>query len=374
MGVPDRLRYARQRAHLTGAQVEGRTRIGKSSLCYFENGKREPSLSQLQKLASVYHRSISFFLAEGPIPAELVLWRERPKGEAGDMEASFLRLCEQYYNLEVWTDNVIPSRLPAANGLPTDYGFRDAEALAKQVRDQLEMGDRPGLSLLAVLEEVCGVKVFHMDFEPSGTAACAKSDTFGAAVLLNARNRRWRRNFDLAHEFFHLLTWDVFRVAPEGQVPSSCPSGPEEQFANAFASDLLMPSDAVREAINRKVTKGRLTFADVFDVARQFDVSVVALLWRMQNLRLLSGDRCETQKLVDRAKLDPMMRERLGERRDRKPCRWPERYEALAVEALRRGEVSTGRFAEYLGITRQEAMRYVEREVTDDEEIPLAPA
>ena len=49
----------------------------------------------------------------------------------------------------------------------------------------------------------------------------------------------------------------------------------------------------------------------------------------------------------------------------------PLRFEALAAEALRKGFLSTGRYAEYLGITRREAMRQVEQEVPDDAEVEI---
>ncbi len=62
------------------------------------------------------------------------------------------------------------------------------------------------------------------------------------------------------------------------------------------------------------------------------------------------------------------------ERRDTAPPKWPERYQALAMKALRAGEMSIGRFAEYLEITRQSAMKYTQQEPTDGLEVPLAPA
>ena len=371
MSIPERLRYARQRAGLTGPQVRERIGIGGSSLSEFENGKREPSLSQLQKLASTYRRSVSVFLAEGPIPEERVLWRQKPGPEPGDTEGQFLRLCEQYHNLEVWTDEENPVDLPVPERCAEAYCYRDAEALAKQTRDRLDLGDRPGLSLLAVLEEVCGVKIFHLEFEPSGTAASTRSDAFGAAVLLNAKNVRWRRNFDLAHELFHLLTWDRFRGAANGESASSCASEEEERFASCFASNLLMPSDAIGLAIQGKSKGGKLAFEDLFDLARQFDVSVEALLWRMSDLRLVSGGRHKVKDLVGRKKEFARLAK---DRRDTEPLLRPERYTALAVKALRHGQISIGRFAEYLNITRQEAMKYVEQEIMDDEEVPLAPA
>ena len=373
MGIPERLEYARARCRLTLSQVRERTKIGESSVSEFENGKREPSLSQLQALAEIYRRSVGFFLAEGPISQEVVLWRQQPEGGADDVESLFLRLCEQYHNLEVWTRETLPVRLPEPEGGRTasNFTYADAEALAKKVRSDLNLGDRPALSLLPVLEEVCGVKVFHLNFEPTGAAASARSDTFGAAVLLNRGNRRWRRNFDLAHELFHLLTWAVFRSDVGPDTTSACAGSQEEKFATCFARNLLMPAEALRIAVHAKAREGNVTYDNLFDVARQFDVSTEALVWHMSFVGLLRSSEDELKSIIGHAQgLAPI----LEDRQDTKPGPWPERYRALAIKALRRGEISTGRFAEYLGISRQEAMKYVEQEVTEDEEVPVAPA
>jgi XRE family transcriptional regulator, fatty acid utilization regulator len=370
MPLHDRLRHARQKAALSGPQVQDRTGIGVSSLSEFENGKREPSLSQLQKLADLYRRSVSFFFAEGPIAAEPgVLWRLRPQENAEEIEARFLRLCEQYHNLEMWCDERATVSLPEAKGDAARFGYDGAEELAKQVRRDLQLGDRPGQCLLAVLEEACGVKVFHLAFEPSGTAASAVSETFGAAVLLNANNARWRRNHDLAHELFHLLTWSLFHPAAGGPMVAG---DWEEKLATAFASNLLMPSEPFRSAINCRVRDGRITFESLFDIAREFDVSVESVLWRMHFVYNRGQSKSDqTKSEIEQAKrLAPL----LEDRESPKPHPWPSRYRALAIKSLRRGEIAIGRFAEYLGISRHEAMPFVEQEAQDDEEVQLAPA
>lgn len=372
MALSDRLKYARERAGLTGPQVKQRAAIGISSLSDFENGKRQPSLSQLQALATAYRRSISFLLADGPIPEEAVLWRERPHDKPEQIEARFLRLCEQYHNLEVWADEASSIRLPTAKRESQPFAYADAEELAKDVRHELRLGDRPGLGLLLVLEEVCGVKVFHLDFEPTGTAACAMSETYGAGVLLNRSNARWRRNHDLAHELFHLLTWDVFRSSPQPTAAAWVPGEREERLATCFARNLLMPPEATGTAIRRRARGDVLPVEAVYDIARQFDVSVESLLWQVHFLqnRGRAGEQ-RTQREIQRAvALRPLM----AERRETPPPVWPARYHALGVKALRLGEISIGRFAEYLDISRQEAMRYVECEVRDDDQTQVAPA
>jgi len=371
LGLAERLRYARVRAGLTGAQVHDRTQIGESSLSEFENGKREPNLSQLHSLARAYQRSVSFFLESTPVPQELVLWRARPEQGAEAIEAHFLRLCEQYHNLEIWCNENAPLVLPQEKTkLASAYTYSDAEELAKSVRRELQLGDRPGPGLLNALEEVCRIKLFHLEFQPSGTAASTLSETFGAAILLNSTSAPWRRNFDLGHELFHVLTWNVFRTKSEEQ-SSVTPSANEESLANVFAANLLMPAEATKTAVNLRLKDGSLTFEAVFDIAREFDVSVESLLWRIHNLFRSPDDTEATKQDIAKARqLAAVFEER---EQTKAPVR-PARYYALAVRALRRGEISTGRFAEYLDITRQRAMEYVEQERGDDEEIQVTPA
>ena len=372
MGIAERLKYARARAAVTLAHVKERTGIGESSVSEFENGKREPSLSQLQVLANAYRRSVAFFLAEGEIAPETVLWREKPKAGSEEVEAVFLRLCEQYHNLEVWTDEELPVCLPFASESHGTWNYMRSEALAKKVRDDLNLGDRPGLSLLSVLEEVCGVKVFNLNFEPTGTAASTLSESYGAAMLLNAGNVRWRRNFDLAHELFHLLTWSVFRTASE-ETSSFAASETEETFANVFASHLLLPAEAVRSAFTTKVRDSKLGYAEIYGIARQFDVSAEALLWRLFNLKLLA-DHVKVDAVREVAQNLTALSPVYEEHRDTEAPKWPERYKALAIKALRSGGMSIGRFAEYMEVPRQTAMKYVQQESTDGQEVPLAPA
>lgn len=370
MALAERLKYARERANLSGQQVQERVGIGASSLSEFENGKREPKLSQLQCLATLYRRSISFLLAEGPIPREVVLWRKKPDDTA-DIEGRFLRLCEQYRNLEVWCGEPVDGFLPQVSGHPDDFGYPQAADLARRVRGEMALGDQPAHELLRVLEDVCAIKIFHRDFEPTGTAASTKSESFGMAILLNRGNARWRRNHDVAHELFHLLTWDVFRK--EDDESSSVAGEREEQLATCFAGNLLMPAEAVTSALNRRAEGGKIGYEALYDVARQFDVSVESLLWRVHILQNRGSERMEqTRREIETAKTYALALE--DRQRGETPPSLPERYRALAVKALWRGEMSVGRFAEYLEISRQEAARYAEQEVADSEKVPLAPA
>ena len=366
MAIHDRLKYARQAMNLTLADVEDRTQIGSSTLSEFENGKREPRLPQLKELADLYHRSTTFFLEEGPLPQEIVLWREKPTSpNTEEVQAQLLRLAEQFHNLEQWCDDFEQLDLPFATGSPERFSYLQAGKLAHDFRTKYGLGERPGQSLLRVLEEVCTVKVFHMRFEPSGSGACTLSDRYGAAILLNSLNVRWRRNFDLAHELFHLLTWKVFRGNGESSVVEATEQ--EEKYANCFASHLLIPQEPLRIAVDSQLKEGtKLSFDQLFEVARQFDVSIEAILWQVKSVYRLPKDKVQSSIETLRGQMSFWDKRQ----HDTPPSR-PLRFEALANEALRKGLISTGRYAEYLGITRRQAMRQVEQEAPDDAEVEV---
>jgi Zn-dependent peptidase ImmA (M78 family)/transcriptional regulator with XRE-family HTH domain len=365
MSVGQRLKYARESLKLTLSEAKAQTGIGESSLSDFENGKRDPSLSQLHTLASAYNRTVSFFLDEAAASPEAVLWRKRPEEGAEKIEALFRQLCERYHNLEVWTGGARSACLPEFKVEGKGFGYPQAGGLARSVRLSLQLGDHPGPSLLPVLEESCGVKVFHLDFEPSGTAASARSENFGAAVLLNSKNKRWRRNFDLAHELFHLLTWDAF--TPSAEIAEA--DERIERLATCFARNLLMPRESLRAAIDARQADGKLKYEALFDIAREFDVSVEALIRHMGFEWHRTQEQTE-QMLAAAEAWRPL----LEDRADSPPPAYPERYRTLAVQALHRGEISLGRFAEYLGISRQRATAYLQQEPLNHEEIQVPPA
>ncbi len=359
-----KLRLAREKAGLSQVEACRRAEVGESSLSEFENGRRDPSLAQLDALARIYSRSVASLLSDEPEPVTTVLWRERPAVGAEEVEAKFLRLSEQYANLERWSGDVAASRLPSPPLAPS-MAWNAAEELARSVRAQLGLGDRPALTLLRVLEEDYGVKVFHLAFEPTGTAACSRSATFGDSILLNAGSRRWRRNYDLAHELFHLLTWNVFRSS------SATSTEQEEKLADKFASALLLPEEALRSAVTRRQTDTtKLATSALFDIARDFDVSIDALIWRLHSIYgVKDGEytRARIEALHEVSKL-------YEERQQETPPTRPERFRALAITTLRTGEISAGRFAEYLGISRADAMKYVETEGPADEALELSPS
>jgi Zn-dependent peptidase ImmA (M78 family)/transcriptional regulator with XRE-family HTH domain len=171
--------------------------------------------------------------------------------------------------------------------LSENSSFEMAMAEGERLAVDYRMGDVPALELPRVMEKDFGILVLMVDTDKGiSGAACHLPEM--DAVLVNRRENQGRRNFDLAHEFFHSLTWD--RMPPKPIEEARENGGSRiEQLANNFASALLMPrrlldvygdwrhlGDAERASRMRKV-------------ADHFRVSVTALHWRLVALRLLSA-------------------------------------------------------------------------------------
>lgn len=348
----ERLKFARESVGLRQSDAAEVLSISVSGVSEMENGLREPKAAQLAKLAELYHRTMDFFFADTPLRRDVVLWRCKPDDDAEAMrtQREFFKLCEDYRRLEQLAGEERESVLPSETGTKREFRYSRAEAVALRMAEELGLGVIPAQVLKHVLEENYNVRVFALPMSSMASALCMRDERLGACVLLNADNVSWRRNFDLAHELFHLFTWDVFREPGDGT--AAVAGSEEEALANAFASRLLLPENHFRQRLHA-VCRERITAAGIHELAREFDVSPEAVIYRCAGTFHWKKDR--TQEIVRMVK-DLY----LPGRRSRGIDTLPPRYVHLAVLAYRRGMISFGRAAKYLKIGHKEAAEILE--------------
>jgi len=220
------------------------------------------------------------------------------------------------------------------------------DALASKIGNMLNLGSRPALSLQKVMEQMLQVKILFIKLSDFGSAASTVHPAFGAAIVVNNEEAPWRINFTLAHELFHIITWDTF--SPTEMEANEQLFKEIERKADRFASTFLLPEAEVRQELARRVVEDKLSISDIVDVAREFGVSTPALLFRMANLRFFSWEKAD-----ELSKKDELT---MIDRRLRKDsvCEAPisERFILLSVNCLRKGLISRGKFAEILQIDR----------------------
>ena len=255
-----------------------------------------------------------------------------------ELQATFVDLAEKYHTLEAFCEQHKSFELPVVSLATAErFDYPVAGRLVHQVRNQLGLGERPGLLCCGCWRKSA---MFAYSTWNSSRAEVqpAPSRSGLEPLYCSLKNVRWRWNFDLAHELFHLLTWNVFRHG-DGEQPVT-PSDREEKLATCFARNLLMPEEVFREAVDAQRDKsGSLGFDGLFKVAREFDVSTEAVVWQIGFVYNIPSEKLQPTVTALREQISFWdVREK-----DTPPAR-PLRFEALARQALRKGasrQVST---------------------------------
>lgn len=157
--------------------------------------------------------------------------------------------------------------------------FEEAMAAGERFAADFELGDVPASRLADTIEQCLGILVLMVDTtEGVSGAACRLPEL--DVVLINRREVAGRRNFDLAHELFHILTWDVM---PPDHIEEATETGKGrvEQLANSFASALLMPSAVLKRYGDWSGLGEIQLIKKLNETADALQVTASALKWRL---------------------------------------------------------------------------------------------
>jgi len=341
------------------------------TLSSIESGEREIKAWELAKLANIYGRDIDFFLwpAEGKNEVK-ILWKNPEKSiKKKEIERKFLSLCEKYKNLlkllgeKEQENKELLLHLPK-NDLLNQKSFEYVANIATDYLRLLQLGSRPACSLAKILEEKVGIKIIYLDLGQEISGGSTVGD-FGMAILINANDAPWRRNYDLAHEFFHLITWDYF--SPE-EIYKRDKYGKNrvEQLADIFASAFLLPEEELRNEFKKRVKKNHISYLDLTEITREFDVSIEALLWRLVNLNLIEKDTVKRE--IERGNIKNFDKKlRSTDWGGEKPY-LSLRYISMAIKAFQLGIISKAKFAEYVDKEFSEVSSFLKKYGYDENE------
>ena len=267
---PSRLLSARLRRGMTKSELAKQLNIAPATLSRWESEGPPPSKSValIAQLEKTLNFSPAYFSAsELEIPeAESTLFRagsratKRQKmaaiacGTSGVILASWLRR----------NFNFPPPKLPDLTGFPP------SEA-AKYVRTIWRLGDRP-IPNSVQLAESFGIAVMGLPPFASAVDAFSLWDGDQPFIFLARRRTPEGARFDLSHELGHLVMHSGFRTT-DPKKDYEKPSQNMEAEANAFASEFLIPGDAVRARLRMHPS-----LQEILLLKSQFKVSAMAAL------------------------------------------------------------------------------------------------
>ena len=174
-------------------------------------------------------------------------------------------------------------------GLTRRSRYEEAIEAGERFAVEFDLGEAPARRLGGAMEEALGILVLMVDADEGISGAACRLPELDA-VLIARREIAGRRHFDLAHELFHVLTWEAM---PPKHVEEAVETGGDrvEQLANNFAAALLMPSAVVAAygawgGLGADVLVARLN-----TVASKLGVTSSALRWRLVSLGELPAAR-----------------------------------------------------------------------------------
>jgi Zn-dependent peptidase ImmA (M78 family)/DNA-binding XRE family transcriptional regulator len=286
--VGERVAFAREAAGLT--QVELSERLGfkdRQILSNIEAGKRKVASDELLRLMEVLGRDLDFFTDPLRLVGEGAFsWRASAEStllddfetKAGEWVATFRHLCwasEQHFN------PITPQLAITAKS-----SFEEVQSAAEQIAKDWKLGDKPAAVLPEKVEEELKILILFVN-APTGISGAACQLPQFNTIFINRNEPEGRRNFDLAHELFHVLTWD--RLPPrriDGREPSGSKDKRIERLANVFAAAMLMPAEQVKRQWG---FRGACEIHEwLNELGLYFQVTAKAMKWRCVNLELLS--------------------------------------------------------------------------------------
>jgi Zn-dependent peptidase ImmA (M78 family)/DNA-binding XRE family transcriptional regulator len=281
----ERIRSARKEAKMTQEKLSDLLNFkDRQTLASIEVGERKVSADELLLFMQNLGKSLDYFTDPYLIVGERIFsWRAEPAYRATDKyELKAKNLVGAFRRFSSLLGRTFNPIIPTIS-LTAKSSFEQTSQAGEALSLKLQLGEIPALKLQEAAEQILGIHILLID-APEGLSgvACHLADL--NLILVNRNDPSCRRNFDLAHEIFHLLTWEKNKMMPEKMDTTSYEDGKKprvETLADVFASALLMPEALL--AIQWNGGESLDIHARINKVAKYFRVSSIAAYYRMKN-------------------------------------------------------------------------------------------
>lgn len=324
----------------------------RQTLSAIENGNRRIQAAELVQLSKRLNRPIDWFIDPFVIEGEASFsWRV-----SKTLSDYSLKEFESHIGQVVGLFRHLRTVLKGSSKtltqvlrLPTHASFEDAWEAGEALANELNLGLIPSQHLVRHIESKLDIPVLFIDAE-MGTS---KSEISGAmcrlhdleVIMINRRESQVRRNYDVAHELFHALTWDMLQ--PDHRESADSEAMPQkrrriEQLADNFASSVLMPKSSLIHFIDKARYGDPRHLAEV---ACQLQVSTQALAYRLFNLKMIDQPTrdalCEPNGAALKCMAEP-------------PKLLSETFVSLLHDGIARGHTSARKAAKALSMTLEQ--------------------
>ncbi len=266
---PARLRLARELKEWTQTDLAGRVSVTAAALSQFESGSTRPSAETLAELGQVLDVPFAFFALPVTETHDGFFRSTRRTPIAHRRRARAIAHIAHDLAAGVAGKHVSAITVPRVPVADLHATREDVERVAAEVRRAWALPTGPIPNVVDLLESR-GVVVLRLPLDTADVDAFSLPFADRPVVVLGSdKNDRARSRFDGAHELGHLVmhgeqVWGMKEV---------------EQQAHRFAASFLMPADEIYHQLPQ-----RADWPLLFDLKRQWQVSLAALLMRARTL------------------------------------------------------------------------------------------
>jgi len=328
---------ARKSAKVT--QEELSNKLGfkdRQILSNIEKGLRKVKPSELEIIMDLLKKPFEYFSDPYQLPDnQLFSWRANTEDAVTESEPKAKGVVSVYRRFADLTDKNLTPIIPRL-ALTSKSSYEDVLAIAEHLVGFLDIEKFPGHARAEAACKKLKIEIFYLDIPDEVSGASLLLDDF-CALFINRTHPETRRNFSLAHELFHVLTWDTFRpehFSPEDQGKAQKRS---EQLANKFASALIIPADDITNRWER--FDGNNLKQWIEETAETLCVSASALFWRLVNLgELKASDLPKDLHAPHQDTASP-------------PAAYSKKFAEMMLNVFESGDVSVRKTAKTLGCT-----------------------
>ncbi|HEX7303324.1 XRE family transcriptional regulator [Lentzea sp.] len=332
--VGERVRDARIGAGLSQAELGAALMLDRTMIAKIEAGTRKVDALELTKLAAALDVPLDYFLHTAP--AVLSRRAELSEDTATDAGRQAYRLEAR---LEAWARDVrqlIDLGTLAPREPHRCQGAVAAEDDARRVALEIRRDAGLGLEPIETLMDLCerqGQFVLVADLRGDG-ASMVVDDELAVAVVSSSTDPG-RRRATAAHELGHMVLGDPY----SNDIGVHASLRDREAVVDAFAAELLLPSDVVAKANGRQ---------DLVELAARYRTSWSLAIRQAQLVEIIDAGEGRLWRQRTPTKAELMDAVGWAPQPDLDAIRVPRDYAKAVMEAYKRNLLTSSRVVELM--------------------------
>lgn len=294
--TPSVLKWARETARMTEETAAAKIPVPVEKLREWEAGTSQPTIKQAQILAKAYRRPFAiFFLPDIPLDFQPIQDFRRPGSKP--LTTSSIFIIREIQQKQSWISDFFKENKEKKLSFVGKYSIKDdPQLVASDILNTLKVTpakyDTDPIKEWIKTAELNGIFISRTSFihsrlkiDPDELKGFAIADPYAPFVFINSDDWNAAQLFTLVHELAHI--WIAKTGISNEIIPEKTAQfriHPVEKFCNEVAANALMPKELFLDFDSKLFTDLKKTY----QIAKQFGVSLLALLIRAHTLGILS--------------------------------------------------------------------------------------